>query len=775
MTTWVLDLDDPCATDITLVGGKAAGLAAARRLGHRVPEGFVISTDATRGGRLHPEAVSVLRAAATALGGRVAVRSSAVAEAGSGASFAGMFRSVLDVAGPDAVLDAVAECLRSPLGAAALAYARRAGVSETPMAVLVQRFVQAHAAGVAQTRDPLTGRAGVVRVHAVRGVGEALMAGREEGEIWEVADVARRVGESRGVLDGAQALAVARATAAVSLEPTEVEWALTLSADGAPDVHVLQVRPMTALPAEVSWDVPYPGVWFRALRLGEWIGAPVSPLFHTWWLPLLEQPALDWMTEATGLRAPEPVHALVNGWYYYGGANVDVRAATVLRGLPKIARTLLRRPSSLLVGIPPLAHLGFDRETRHWRESLVPELLARVAAAEREVPTARPEALCALVEGLVSHTGVHFASVLGVAGYAAKAEMALLTFWRKHLSKLDASPYTLVRGAPSEVGPHAVEGLDPVFPTLGERGRTVPPPPPARLAALDAEGEAVLESARAALPPRLRGRLEACVHEARRAHRVRQEQTGLITLAWPVLRRALLRLGDVLVEAGVVPRSDDVHFVELAELRAALAGAREPLPVLERRALWERRRHLAPPLVLGTFPAFVKAQWDAFMGLFEHADRDAPQAVVGLPASAGCATGPARVVLRAEELDRVQPGEVLVAPVTTPLWTLAFDRAAAVVTDGGSAASHAAVVAREYGLPCVVSTGDATRRLSDGEWVAVDGGRGVVRRLMARTTPTRQRRRGRTRARGARRTRRRGTPPCTSAGPRTPRRTGPPR
>src|SRR6266508_3702001 len=93
---------------------------------------------------------------------------------------------------------------------------------------------------------------------------------------------------------------------------------------------------------------------------------------------------------------------------------------------------------------------------------------------------------------------------------------------------------------------------------------------------------------------------------------------------------------------------------------------------------------------------------------------------------AGRATGRARLVRDATEFDRLQKGEVLVCPVTTPAWTQPFERAAAVVTDVGSPASHASIIAREYGIPAVVGTGDGTTRIHEGELVTVDGGAGVV-------------------------------------------------
>ncbi len=98
----------------------------------------------------------------------------------------------------------------------------------------------------------------------------------------------------------------------------------------------------------------------------------------------------------------------------------------------------------------------------------------------------------------------------------------------------------------------------------------------------------------------------------------------------------------------------------------------------------------------------------------------------GTPGSPGVAVGPARIVAGVADFDRLHAGEVLVTPYTNPAWTPLFPRTAAVVVDTGGAASHAAIVAREFGIPAVMATGDATRRLVDGQRVRVDGTQGLV-------------------------------------------------
>jgi pyruvate,water dikinase len=100
--------------------------------------------------------------------------------------------------------------------------------------------------------------------------------------------------------------------------------------------------------------------------------------------------------------------------------------------------------------------------------------------------------------------------------------------------------------------------------------------------------------------------------------------------------------------------------------------------------------------------------------------------VSGSPASPGRATGKVRIVRSSDEFDRLKAGEILVAPLTAPAWTPLFSRAAAVVTDVGSALAHASIIAREFGIPAVVGCVDATTRLRDGMVVTVDGTRGTV-------------------------------------------------
>jgi pyruvate,water dikinase len=108
------------------------------------------------------------------------------------------------------------------------------------------------------------------------------------------------------------------------------------------------------------------------------------------------------------------------------------------------------------------------------------------------------------------------------------------------------------------------------------------------------------------------------------------------------------------------------------------------------------------------------------------ADGTESKEIKGFAASRGVVEGTARVVKSVQEIDRLRQGDILVCQVTNPTWAPIFQKIGAAVSDIGGSMSHAAIVAREYGLPAVVGTGNATVRIRDGQRIRVDGGRGTV-------------------------------------------------
>jgi len=196
------------------------------------------------------------------------------------------------------------------------------------------------------------------------------------------------------------------------------------------------------------------------------------------------------------------------------------------------------------------------------------------------------------------------------------------------------------------------------------------------------------------------------------------------------LTRPLSALQDIaaewgrrLTERGVLSEPDQVFYLTHEEVRAWLLGqAPEPKQV---RDLVARRR--------ATYQ-LANTRWQAE----RLAGAIGGKELKGIATSPGVARGRARLVRGEHQFERLQPAEILVCPYTNPAWTPLFATAAAVVTETGGAASHAAIVAREYGIPAVMSVRDATRILSDGDDIIVDGDRGMVRRIRehGREVPT---------------------------------------
>ncbi len=217
---------------------------------------------------------------------------------------------------------------------------------------------------------------------------------------------------------------------------------------------------------------------------------------------------------------------------------------------------------------------------------------------------------------------------------------------------------------------------------------------------------------------RLRSAFLNVLAKARTLFQIREDTHFFATMPLPLLRRTLLEAGRRLVAAGALDAPEDVFHLKLAEVEQA-AGSR-PLPTAlasDLHAAASRRKSRRARLA-GT--PLVDPR------LFPHSAPQGDELLRGMPGSPGLAEGPARIVRDTSDFDKLVAGEVLVAPYTNPSWTPLFRRAVAVVVDSGSLASHAAIVAREYGIPAVMGVVTGTQTLRDGQRVRVDGSQGTV-------------------------------------------------
>jgi phosphohistidine swiveling domain-containing protein len=250
----------------------------------------------------------------------------------------------------------------------------------------------------------------------------------------------------------------------------------------------------------------------------------------------------------------------------------------------------------------------------------------------------------------------------------------------------------------------------------------------------DAEFDAVLEEIKRQLPPKkvqdVAHQIEAIVE----ANTLREETRSELTRIVDTIRAFFLRAGEL---SGL---GNGVFFLTVDEVIAVLSGdtsSADHIPA--QREAYEKYRAL-PPLPAWIRGRFDPIQWaadpnrrrdafDAHMPV-SHPMPSADDIIKGQPGSAGRVEGIVQRIDSIEEGDRLQAGEILVTSTTNVGWTPLFPRAAAVITDIGGSLSHAAIVARELGIPAVVGCGDATIRLKTGDRVRVDGGRGTVELLL---------------------------------------------
>lgn len=735
------------------------------------------------GTRLDASARHAIAAALAELGPegtRVAVRSSATAEDLPGAAFAGQQDTFLDVSGTEAVLDAVRRCWASLWTDRAADYRQRQGIDprEVAIAVVVQRMVPAEAAGVVFTANPLTGRRDELVVDAASGLGEAVVSGEvtpehlvlaRDGSVRSVAlqhDGARRVLADDAAAQLADlAVAAERHFSALAGEarPQDIEWAL---ADGR--VSLVQARPMTALPPEPPELDPIQravGPFFL-----EMFTQRPYPLDVTGWLGPGVVRMLDIMAGSMGVRFPP--------------------LAELLRERDGVALQLVPprpRPSLLTIGAPlSVARRMRAYDTRRWTEDpLFAEFEAAVADLDAEDPAALPwpdlirrvdrcnaamEPLARVRARYLPGSFVPFAplrlllAAFGLGRLASPLVAGGRTRTREGNDALEVLA-AVVRADPKlarAAGAHDAAGflaavrttpefgafagqLDAYLAEYGHRESTSivmataptwrddPTPVGALLQSLaaappdssprDPSAEALEELLE---HPLLRSRrasaaARAVVEACRRGLAFREDTHFHITRLMPPLRATFVELGRRLVAAGAVAAPEDVFHLRLEELRALRdpvvmddAEASRVRGLAERRARL-RREYAGVPMLEPTLFARDRAGAGAAGAL-----------LTGTPASGGVAAGPVRVVLGPEDFASLHAGEVLVCPNTNPSWTPLFARAAAVVVDTGGLGSHAAIVAREYGVPAVMATGNGTSVLADGQRVRVDGTRGRV-------------------------------------------------
>jgi len=256
--------------------------------------------------------------------------------------------------------------------------------------------------------------------------------------------------------------------------------------------------------------------------------------------------------------------------------------------------------------------------------------------------------------------------------------------------------------------------------------------PSERLQSLANRREAAVQAAQARVKGLKAWAFKKTLGWAQRYGPLREDSIAEIGLGYPVINKLLGELGRRFVQAGILSNAGDIYWLEYSEAAQAVATLERGEScqdmtglVQPRKSTWNMLKRAAPPAHLPAKAKFLGINPDVFLGV--STKQGEGNTIHGYAASPGKVTATARVLTGPEDFDQMRPGDVLVAPITTPAWTPLFAMASAVVTDVGGPLSHGSIVAREYAIPAVLGTGVATRFIHSGQVVTVDGAAGTVR------------------------------------------------
>ena len=752
-------------------GNKALNLHRLQKAGVRIPPAFVCDWRAYH--RYVSDDISLVDELRLDLtrnldpDKKYAVRSSANIEDSVDRSFAGQFKSVLNVRGVDNVLQAIWSVWSSAQAPAVKAYLDRHQMDprQLAMAVIIQEMVDAKASGVALSRNPVTGANEVV-VEAVPGLGEALVQGGVTPQRWVnkwgnwitktesdiplsmIAEVVERTGEISKIFKA----------------HVDVEWAY----DGK-DVYLLQSREITTLNRR--------NVYSNHISK-EMLPGIIKPLIASINLPLVCTMWIRFMREMIG-ETRATADELAKTFYYRAYFNmgvlgkvfedvgmpadsVELMMSVLPDGATKpsmkpTAKTMLRLPNMLGFG---LSKWNFARPMRRGLVDLRGQLdtfrydcasalseKELIAETERLYKTVQQVAYYNIVgpilmgmfnsglKYLLKRQGVDFTNFDLMEGYAdleTYDPKKYLHQLNRNFAGFDPSVQERIR-ASSYAEFKQMEGLDDFqagiadfierFGHLSDNGNDFSSTPwreapemvlklvvdfvPARAG----EGRKILPT-----DIRMGPFVRAIYRRARDFRFLREQVSSLYTFGYGLFRYYYLEMGNILVRRGWLEDAQDIFYLTAAQVKDTIQS---PEPLTDYRALVahhkaeiEHYRDMPlPPVIYGDDPPPVQ---DSTL-----------EKLIGIPTSIGHYTGRVVAVRGIQDFPKVKQGAVLVIPYSDVGWTPLFARAGAVVSESGGLLSHSSIVAREYNIPAVVSA-DGAMRLKDETLVTVNGHTGEV-------------------------------------------------
>jgi pyruvate,water dikinase len=669
-------------------------------------------------------------------GGRLAVRSSATVEDLAHSSFAGLYRSVLDVdsTDADAVVAAVLSVFASLWHPQARTYRTTLGIDDgdASMAAVVMAMVPAERAGVAFTIDPADA-SGRARIEAVHGLAETLVSGERTPDVWLLDPLDDHPDIPTEIEAALRESCRIESLAGV---PQDVEWAW---ADGT--LWIVQARPITTTGPDDDgdgFDSPHTDADLTTAGIGEMLPGVLPPLLWQVNSHLVDQ-AFRSVLDGLGLPLDSVGrHGLLRR--VRGRAVLDFselhQMATQLPGgaadelerqyfgSRRTGRPVHRAepPGSRLAGARHDLRVLAQQHRATQDAEVVCVAVAELRHQRRDLTELNDDALARyrfrLIDLGVRAMTAELASAAAAAAAYRRLELTLSSSFDDDEAGRLAGMATARSGIVAVPRAHASAAVF-AGPTWEETGRAVPvaaTPDTAsdpledlheRLATMERFG------ADAPLGWFRRRRIDRAV-EGAVDHLGRREHTkaAVLELGGEV-RRVHLEFGARLAARGVLEDRADVDLLSWREIEAGLRGAGPPPGIVARRRRWIRRYQDEGPL-----PVRFRGRPERQVPSLPAGDR-----LEGWAASAGRCKD--RAVFMDEPDDSLPTGAILLAEATDASWSPVFVRAGAIVLERGGPLSHAAILARELGVPAVLNVGAAVRSL-DGRVLTVDGSSGIV-------------------------------------------------
>lgn len=750
---------------LPLCGGKGASLIRMTRMGLPVPEGVVISADASA------EDADV-RAALASLPEKYtyAVRSSALNEDGSDNSFAGQYETVTDVAKSD-LESAVKTVIASADNARVKEYLNNANASASGIAVVVQRFVKPLYAGVLFTADAVTGSSRYMVGNFVEGEGEALVSGTKNASEFRIDAV--KYGFAGDERMKTFALRLYKYACRIRDEfkcEIDIEWAVS---EGR--LYILQARPITTLKRADLDTYMVNGskagcYMLTKTNVGEIFMKPLTPatysmleiinnvLYLPQWLDSIEGQAymnvsvLCSMLMAMGMKEEKAFGAVrdlvgnlpegqtvpvfpfsgrkfrKNLWEILTGAKAKghkcrlnkAQKLEMMENFPDICRALIIEIRELKTN-EELYSYGCDVLTQKLSDGLASfmscsgsNIMDLFKMRKKITKFTGEEAANALLGGClgVIESMRPLLMLEDVINGKATEEEFMKACGQRTVNEMEFSekhPYEIENYLQQAIADYKTQGVS----AHELKARS------------EAEFTKALDSFVKANPSKA-GKIRKMIGKFAASNAFREDFRAKGVWALCVMREYLLAIGRA---NGL---GDDVFMLYIREAIALTKGEDSALAKIPaRRANYEKYLKYPPfpNVIIGRFEpsewlADPKRRNDFYRSGADVAVSDS--LIKGFPGAAGKVTGRVRVIESIDKIDEVEPGDILVTSATNIGWTRVFPKVSAIITDIGAPLSHAAIVAREFGIPAVVGCGNATTVLKTGDIVEVDGLNGTV-------------------------------------------------